>query len=166
MTKLDDPIRHAIIGEGDPSIVRNNDTSSSLQIYPNDEQINLEESSTRNLSGKHLTVQEEIIHSNSTMTADSSKKNLPQNVENSIPSDLTRLPRCVIPKRYELKLNVGNPEDLEYSGQVNIRIYFNNPVDTIWLHSKRLEITEAFLQSSLLADQYDTFVKSIYKVIN
>ena len=36
MTKLDDPIRHAIIGEGDPSIVRNNDTSSSLQIYPND----------------------------------------------------------------------------------------------------------------------------------
>ena len=153
MTKLDDPIRHAIIGEGDPSNVRNDATSSSLSICPNNDQIDLEESSTRELSGKQLNAQEEIIHSNSKMTADSNKKHLPQKVQNSIPSDLTRLPRCVIPKRYELKLNVGNPEDLEYSGQVNIRIYFNNPVDTIWLHSKRLEITQAFLQSSQLQSQ-------------
>ena len=78
MTKLDDPMRHAIIGEGNPSNVRNNDTPSSFPIFPNNDQINLEESSTRDISGKHLNIKKDFIHSNSTMTADSNKKHLPQ----------------------------------------------------------------------------------------
>ena len=58
--------------------------------------------------------------------------------------------QCVTPKRYEVKLDIGNPEDLEYCGQVNIRIYFEATVNTIWLHSKGVEIVDATLQSSQL----------------
>ena len=53
----------------DPSNVRNGATSSTLSICPNNDQTNLEESPTRELSAKHLNVQERIIHSNSTMTS-------------------------------------------------------------------------------------------------
>ena len=67
------------------------------------------------------------------------------------PPDLTRLPKSVIPKRYELKLDVDLKEQ-NYSGKVNIRIVvqddnFNN---TIWLHSKKLDIVNA----SILFSQF------------
>jgi len=67
------------------------------------------------------------------------------------PPDLSRLPKSVIPKRYELKLDVDLKEQ-NYSGKVNIRIVvqddnFNN---TIWLHSKNLDITSA----SILFSQF------------
>ena len=61
MTKLDDPIRHAIIGEGDPSNVRYNDTSSSFPICPNVEQTNLDQSSRRDISEKHLNIKKDFI---------------------------------------------------------------------------------------------------------
>ena len=67
------------------------------------------------------------------------------------PPDLSRLPKSVMPKRYELKLDVDLKEQ-NYSGKVNIRIVvqddnFNN---TIWLHSKNLNITSA----SILFSQF------------
>ena len=62
--------------------------------------------------------------------------------------DLSRLPRNVIPKRYELKLDI-RPELLTYEGTVNIRVYFQaDNVDTVWLHSSKLDIGEASLQLS------------------
>ena len=77
------------------------------------------------------------------------------------PPDLTRLPKSVIPKRYELKLDVDLKEQ-NYSGKVNIRIVvqddnFNN---TIWLHSKNLNITSAsilFSQFSMPEDAIGVF---------
>ena len=67
------------------------------------------------------------------------------------PPDLSRLPKSVMPKRYELKLDVDLKEQ-NYSGKVNIRIVvqddnFNN---TIWLHSKNLDIISA----SILFSQF------------
>lgn len=62
----------------------------------------------------------------------------------SIPN-LSRLPRSVLPKRYELKLDVY-PEQFRYSGQVNIRVYCYEDTSTVWLHSLRLEILEACIQ--------------------
>ena len=59
--------------------------------------------------------------------------------------NLSRLPRCVLPKRYEIKLDIY-PEQLSYSGKVNIRVYFYQTTSVIWLHSLRLEILEASLQ--------------------
>lgn len=66
--------------------------------------------------------------------------------------DLTRLPNSVIPKRYELKLDV-EPELKKYSGQVNIRIFVleDSADHTIWLHSKNLEIVSASIQFSQFA---------------
>lgn len=62
--------------------------------------------------------------------------------------DLTRLPGNVIPKRYELKLDVDT-EARRYSGEVNIRVYFEAPaVDTVWLHACRLSIESASIQFS------------------
>ena len=77
------------------------------------------------------------------------------------PPDLSRLPKSVIPKRYELKLDVDLKEQ-NYSGKVNIRIVvqddnFNN---TIWLHSKNLNITSAsilFSQFSMPEDAIGVF---------
>ena len=66
--------------------------------------------------------------------------------------DLTRLPSSVVPKRYELRLDV-EPELKKYSGQVNIRIFIEGLVNsnTIWLHSKNLEILSASIQFSQFA---------------
>ena len=70
--------------------------------------------------------------------------------------DLTRLPATIIPKRYELKLDV-EPESKKYSGQVNIRIFVEGHVadNTIWLHSKNLEIISASIQFSQFALSFD-----------
>ena len=67
------------------------------------------------------------------------------------PPDLSRLPKSVIPKRYELKLDVDLKEQ-NYSGKVNIRIVVQNDNfnNTIWLHSKNLNITSA----SILFSQF------------
>ena len=67
------------------------------------------------------------------------------------PPDLSRLPKSVIPKRYELKLDVDLKEQ-NYSGKVNIRIVVQNDNfnNTIWLHSKDLNITSA----SILFSQF------------
>ena len=59
--------------------------------------------------------------------------------------NLARLPRSVLPKRYELKLDIY-PEQFRYSGQVNIRVYCYEDTSTVWLHSLRLEIFEAAIQ--------------------
>ena len=67
-----------------------------------------------------------------------------ESLTSSIPN-LSRLPRSVLPKRYELKLDVY-PEQYRYSGQVNIRVYCYEDTSTIWLHSLRLEILEACIQ--------------------
>ena len=66
--------------------------------------------------------------------------------------DLTRLPTSVIPKRYELKLDV-EPELKSYTGQVYIRIFIEGDVssNTIWLHSKNLDIWSASIQFSQFA---------------
>ena len=66
--------------------------------------------------------------------------------------DLTRLPTSVIPKRYELKLDV-EPELKRYTGQVYIRIFIEGDVssNTIWLHSKNLDILSASIQFSQFA---------------
>ena len=64
--------------------------------------------------------------------------------------DVTRLPCSVLPKRYELKLDV-EPQLKSYHGQVNIRIFIqddSNFDNTIWLHSKALHITSASIQFS------------------
>jgi aminopeptidase N len=70
--------------------------------------------------------------------------------------DLTRLPLSVIPKRYELKLDV-DPEKKCYNGSVNIRIFIQTDVisQTIWLHSKDLTILEASIQFSQFAMPFD-----------
>ena len=67
------------------------------------------------------------------------------------PPDLSRLPKSVLPKRYELKLDVDLKEQ-NYSGKVNIRIVVQNDNfnNTIWLHSKDLNITSA----SILFSQF------------
>ena len=126
-------------------------------------------------NGKHLEVQEKEIHGSNILTSSQNKnvtlsQNLKPEGNGSLQMeevcDLTRLPRSVIPKRYELKLNIGNPDDLEYSGQVNIRVYFNQTVDTIWLHSKRLDITNAFLQSTQVQPQTRNAVEIIDKSAN
>lgn len=69
----------------------------------------------------------------------------------SVP-DLTRLPSCIVPKRYELKLNV-NPDEREYFGKVNCRIFVqDDPTSqTIWIHSKNLEIGTVSIQLSQFA---------------
>ena len=55
--------------------------------------------------------------------------------EISIP-DLSRLPKDVVPKRYEVKLEV-DPQKKAYKGTVNIRLYFHGPEATsiVWLHA-------------------------------
>ena len=66
--------------------------------------------------------------------------------------DLTRLPNTVLPKRYELKLDVDTCKQC-YSGQVNIRIHVENDVidNTIWLHCKNLAIKSVHIQLSQFA---------------
>ena len=65
--------------------------------------------------------------------------------------DLTRLPNAVTPKRYELKLEVDLVKQC-YKGRVNIRIHVQKDTDgTIWLHSKNLDISSAYLQVSHFA---------------
>ena len=66
--------------------------------------------------------------------------------------DLTRLPGSVLPKRYELKLEVDTQKQC-YTGQVNIRIHIQNEVssNTIWLNSKNLTITSVHIQLSQFA---------------
>ena len=67
--------------------------------------------------------------------------------------DVTRLPSSVVPKRYELKLDV-EPQLKSYVGQVNIRIFVQsdeNFDNTIWLHSKALTILSASIQFSQFA---------------
>ena len=68
------------------------------------------------------------------------------------PPDLTRLPKSVVPKRYELKLDV-DPVLKEYSGRVNIRIFVQDDKsnNTIWLHSKNLIISSVSIQFSQFA---------------
>ena len=64
--------------------------------------------------------------------------------------DVTSLPSSVLPKRYELKLDV-EPQLKTYHGQVNIRIFIQddgNFDNTIWLHSKALTILSASIQFS------------------
>ena len=67
--------------------------------------------------------------------------------------DLSRLPKSVLPKRYELKIEV-DPELKCYSGKVNIRIIVqdnSNMDNTIWLHSKNLDISSVEIQFSQFA---------------
>lgn len=65
-----------------------------------------------------------------------------------ITPDLTRLPRTVVPKRYELKLDI-HPEDLRYEGHVSIRLVLAaDDVQVVWLHaSKDLRIVSAAFQT-------------------
>ena len=74
---------------------------------------------------------------------------LPIEVKDTIP-DLSRLPRTVIPKRYELKLDIF-PDQFKYNGQVNIRVYFHASTSVVWLHALRLDVVEAFIQFSPFA---------------
>lgn len=66
--------------------------------------------------------------------------------------DLTRLPSSIVPKRYELKLDV-EPEAKKYHGKVNIRIFVQDDkcLQTIWLHSKNLNIKTAHILFSTFA---------------
>ncbi len=65
--------------------------------------------------------------------------------------DLTRLPKTVVPKRYELKLDVF-PDELRFEGLVNIRIFFYAPrTSVVWLHSAGLKIEEASIRFSQFA---------------
>ncbi|TRY75825.1 hypothetical protein TCAL_11865 [Tigriopus californicus] len=62
--------------------------------------------------------------------------------------DLTRLPKLVVPKRYELKID-AYPDKCQYSGTVNIRVFFNGQgISIVWLHSVRLTIQEASIRFS------------------
>jgi puromycin-sensitive aminopeptidase len=72
----------------------------------------------------------------------------PSSVSVPVP-DLTRLPKDIVPKRYELKMDV-DPLDKKYKGLVNIRLYFNAEETTvIWLHaSKNVNIVSAHLRFS------------------
>ncbi len=65
--------------------------------------------------------------------------------------DLTRLPKSVVPKRYELKLDVF-PDEMRFEGLVNIRIFFCAPhTSVVWLHSVGLHIEEASIRFSQFA---------------
>ncbi len=63
--------------------------------------------------------------------------------------DLTRLPKGVVPKRYELKFDV-EPSAKKYTGLVNIRLYFEEDnVRTVWLHaSQNVRIESAHVRFS------------------
>lgn len=61
---------------------------------------------------------------------------------------MNRLPKNVIPKRYELKLDI-RPENKSYCGYVNIRIYFyGKDTNIVWLHSSGHKITKAAINFS------------------
>ena len=77
------------------------------------------------------------------------KKKYLEKMKNPVP-DLTRLPNDITPKRYELKLDVDLKKQT-YKGRVNIRIHVQNDTNTIWLHSKKLDISSAHLQLSQFA---------------
>jgi len=65
--------------------------------------------------------------------------------------NLTRLPKTVVPKRYELKLDVF-PEEERYTGVVNVRLFFyGERTRTVWLHSVGLDIIEASIRFSQFA---------------
>lgn len=69
-------------------------------------------------------------------------------MEGTSASNLLRLPKTVIPKRYELKLDVY-PQKKRYEGQVNIRLYFYaKETHVIWLHSVKLKIAQASMRFS------------------
>ena len=156
MTRIDDILSKTIRSNG-ASNNKNSNAKNSSELFLSDGQynsdliLNEKDSKETSYSNKNDIKPQNISNQNN----DDSNKNRVETfqMEREEISDLTRLPKSVIPKRYELKLNIGNPDNLEYSGEVNIRIYFNDTVDTIWLHSKRLEITNAFIQSSQLQSQ-------------
>ena len=156
MTRLDDLTSNAI-GSNGASATKNSRDRSSSDIFSRDNKQKSDLISTENDSKERVYLGQNEINlttTNKHNNGNSNKNNTDTlQMEKEEVSDLTRLPKSVIPKRYELKLNIGNPDNLEYSGEVNIRIYFNENVDTIWLHSKRLEITNAFIQSSQLQSQ-------------
>ena len=81
----------------------------------------------------------------------STEFNLPLKKKVTIP-DLTRLPNAVLPKRYELKLDVDTSKQC-YTGQVNIRIHIESDVrdNTIWLHCKNLKVSLVHIQLSQFA---------------
>ena len=151
MTRLDD-LTSNTIGSNGASTTKTSNGRSSSDIFSSDSKQKSDLISIENDSKERAYLgQNEIslITINKHNNGNSNKNNTDTlQMEKEEVSDLTRLPKSVLPKRYELKLNIGNPDNLEYSGEVNIRIYFNENVDTIWLHSKRLEITNAFIQSS------------------
>ena len=58
--------------------------------------------------------------------------------------DLSRLPKNVEPKRYELKMEV-DPQIKSYKGLVNIRLYFHSTDVTriVWLHAAKNVVVES-----------------------
>lgn len=78
-----------------------------------------------------------------------STRNISITKSNCKTPELTRLPSTISPKRYELKLDV-KPEETSYTGQVNIRIFIleDDLQNTIWIHSKNLEIHSVAIQFS------------------
>ena len=68
----------------------------------------------------------------------SASESVNSRVSDIIIPDLSRLPKNVQPKRYELKMEV-NPQEKSYTGLVNIRLYFHGSQTTriVWLHAAR-----------------------------
>jgi len=58
-----------------------------------------------------------------------------------------RLGNAVVPNRYSIELRI-DPSQESFSGEVTIDISLNEPRDSIWLHGKNLDISEAYLTDS------------------
>jgi alanyl aminopeptidase len=55
-----------------------------------------------------------------------------------------RLDKTVTPKHYNLELRIDPTQDI-FSGVVSIDVFFNEAVESIWLHGENLDVSEAFL---------------------
>ncbi len=66
---------------------------------------------------------------------------------NSSEPPVARLGNAVVPVRYRIELKIDPTQD-RFSGVVSIDVAVNEARDTIWLHGKGLNITEAYLTDS------------------